>query len=57
MNDIIAKRLELKNTEVLIQKRDIKKIGAYVPEYLENVLKSLHQAGVENWIINSVVFN
>ena len=50
MNDIIAKRLGLKNTEVLIQKKEtLKKLVAYVPEnHLENVLKSLHQAGAGN---------
>ena len=50
MNNILAKRLELTNTEVLIQKKEtLKKLVAYVPEnYVEKVLDSLHQAGAGN---------
>ena len=50
MNNVIAKRLELTNTEVLIQKKEtLKKLVAYVPEnHVENVLESLHQAGAGN---------
>lgn len=50
MNEIIAKRLELTNTEVLIQKKEtLKKLVAYVPEnHVENILESLHKAGAGN---------
>ena len=50
MNNVISKRLELTNTEVLIQKKEtLKKLVAYVPEnHVENVLESLHQAGAGN---------
>ena len=50
MNNILAKRLELTNTKVLIQKKEtLKKLVAYVPEnYVEKVLDSLHQAGAGN---------